>query len=218
MDFQNEIEKQRFETNNSRYTEFYYQNNAKELHKIVDKILKQFSGVVFQKDFDEFYSLANRIFVYALKNCDTEQNFRTFLYTCLDRKIKSEITYQLRDRRKSYARDKNGEKVLDERGKPIIIQDLSIYSKRSNNDDDSLRIIDMLSDTNTAIENIIGDSSYSDEIRNYLRCLSIIQREILGLLSAGYKAGIIQKYLHITPSQYRDHMLAIRAYEHVTCM
>ena len=55
----------------------YYKNNAKNLHKMVDKILVRLK--FFDVDQDDFYSLANEIFFDAIKRYDGKQSFKGFL-------------------------------------------------------------------------------------------------------------------------------------------
>jgi len=69
----------------------YYSNNAKKLHNTVDKILLKFGGLS-NKDLDDFYSLANEVFVDVLSRYDGSQPFDGFLYFCLSNKIKTEIS------------------------------------------------------------------------------------------------------------------------------
>ena len=78
----------------------YYANNAKQLHKIVDKILLNFGGLS-NKDLDDFYSLANEVFVDVMRRYDESQSFDGFLYSCLLNKIKTEMTRRNREKRKS---------------------------------------------------------------------------------------------------------------------
>ena len=47
----------------------YYKDNAKKLHKVADKILQKFGGLS-DKDYQDFYSLANDVFVDVLKRWD----------------------------------------------------------------------------------------------------------------------------------------------------
>ena len=49
--------------------EDYYSDNARKLHKVVDKILVKFGGLS-DKDMDDFYSLANEVFVDVMKRYD----------------------------------------------------------------------------------------------------------------------------------------------------
>lgn len=69
----------------------YYADNAKKLHRTVGRILIQFGGLS-NKDMDDFYSLANEVFVDVMKRYDDSQSFDGFLYACLSNKIMSEIT------------------------------------------------------------------------------------------------------------------------------
>ena len=56
----------------------YYVDNAKKLRRMVDKILLKFGGLS-DKDLDDFYSLANEVFVDVIKRYDSSQIFETFL-------------------------------------------------------------------------------------------------------------------------------------------
>lgn len=47
----------------------YYANNANKLHGVVDKILSKFGGLS-DKDLDDFYSLANEVFVDVMRRYD----------------------------------------------------------------------------------------------------------------------------------------------------
>ncbi len=47
----------------------YYADNAKKLRGLVDKILSKFGGLS-DKDRDDFYSLANEVFVDAMRRCE----------------------------------------------------------------------------------------------------------------------------------------------------
>ena len=80
--------------------EDYYSDNARKLHKVVDKILVKFGGLS-DKDKDDFYSLANEVFVDVMKRYDDKQSFDGFLYTCLSNKIMTEITRRNRQKRKA---------------------------------------------------------------------------------------------------------------------
>lgn len=77
----------------------YYADNAKKLHKTVDRILCKFGGLS-DKDTDDFYSLANEVFADVMKRYDYKQSFDGFLYSCLSNKIMTEITKRNREKRK----------------------------------------------------------------------------------------------------------------------
>ena len=71
-----------------RILDTYYADNAKKLHRVVDRILSKFGGITY-KDTGDFYSLANEVFVDAIRRYDGEQSFDGFLYSCLSNKIMS---------------------------------------------------------------------------------------------------------------------------------
>ena len=62
--------------------DLYYADNAKKLRNTVDKILFKFGGLS-NKDKDDFYSLANEVFVDVIKRYDRTKSFDGFLYSCL---------------------------------------------------------------------------------------------------------------------------------------
>lgn len=78
----------------------YYADNAKKLHKVVDRILSKFGGLS-DKDMDDFYSLANEVFADIMKKYDDSQSFDGFLYSCLSNKIMTEITKRNREKQQS---------------------------------------------------------------------------------------------------------------------
>ena len=80
--------------------EDYYSDNARKLHKVVDGILVRFGGLS-DKDMDDFYSLANEVFVDVMKRHDGERSFDGFLYACLTNKIMTEITRRNREKRRA---------------------------------------------------------------------------------------------------------------------
>ena len=82
------------------YMDSYYADNARKLHRTVDKILSRFGGLS-HKDTDDFYSLANEVFADILKRYNPEQSFDGFLYSCLSNKIMTEITKRNREKRKA---------------------------------------------------------------------------------------------------------------------
>lgn len=55
----------------------YYADNAKKLHRVVDRILSKFGGLTY-KDTDDFYSLANEVFADVLKNMIANSHLMVF--------------------------------------------------------------------------------------------------------------------------------------------
>lgn len=68
---------------------------------MVDQILFKLR---FDVDNEDFYSLANEIFVDVLRRYDGMQDFNGFLYSCLTNKFKTEMTRRNRQKRQA---DKN---------------------------------------------------------------------------------------------------------------
>ena len=177
----------------------YYANNAKKLHKIVDKILLQFGGVV-DKDLDDFYSLANEVFVDVMRRYDYSQPFDTFLYYCLLNKIKSEMTRRNREKRKA---DK-----------------LSISIDTPIEEDENTTIGDMIADDFSIEREFFEkkEEGYSGRMLSYLNRLSNLQKEVLRLNMAGYLPNEIREELHISEKQYTDCYAAIHSYRNVSVL
>ena len=177
----------------------YYADNAKKLHKVVDRILLKFGGLS-DKDLDDFYSLANEVFVDVMRRYDNSQSFDTFLYSCLLNKIKTEMTRRNREKRKA--------------------DRMSISIDTPIGDDQNSTIGDMLVD-NFSIEKEIFDENeggYSKKMLLYLDRLSNIQKEVLRLNIAGYLPVEIREELHISEKQYADCYAAIHSYRNVSVL
>lgn len=175
----------------------YYADNARKLHKTVDKIIAKFGGLS-DKDKDDFYSLANEVFVDVLKKYDPVQSFDGFLYACLFNKIKTEITKRNREKRRA--------------------DRMSVSLDAMNEDNEQCSLLDFIaSDFDTFDEAVKdqGNGQYQDKIQLYIARLSNRQVNILNLLVDGYKPNEIQGFLKISPRQYSDDLQIIRCYENV---
>lgn len=177
----------------------YYANNAKKLHNVVDKILLKFGGIS-DKDMDDFYSLANEVFVDVLKRYDDSQPFDSFLYSCLANKIKTEITRRNRYKRKA--------------DRMCISIDTPI------GDGENYKIADIIADQFDLEIEIFKEKedSYSQKMLLYLSRLSAIQKEMLRLTSVGYLPSEIREELHMTEKQYCDNYDAIHSYRNVSVL
>lgn len=76
--------------------EAYYESNAVRLRSMVERILLKF-GKLSEWDLDEFYSLANEVFVDVIGRYDGARSFDAFLYSCLFNRIKTELTRMNRE-------------------------------------------------------------------------------------------------------------------------
>ena len=69
--------------------ELYCENNAKRLYDMVDKIL--FKLHFTDVDKNDFYSLANEVFMYTVRDYDVSKSFDGFLYSCLYKRFSTEM-------------------------------------------------------------------------------------------------------------------------------
>lgn len=175
----------------------YYADNAKKLHKTVDRILCRFGGLS-GKDTDDFYSLANEVFADVMKRYDYKQSFDGFLYSCLSNKIMTEITRRNREKRKA--------------------DRMSVSLDTPVGDGDGLTIGNMIADGFDTFEEVSkrqGNGQYQDKIQQYISRLSNQQVNILNLLVDGYEPYEIRKILEISPKEYADNLQTMRSYENI---
>lgn len=176
----------------------YYDDNARKLRCLVDKILYKLH--VCEPDKDDFYSLANEVFIDVMRRYDGTSPFDTFLYSCLSNKIKTEMTRRNRKKRKAEKTAISIDTPIGENG-DLTIGDL---------------IPDKFEVEREAFEG--KEEGYSEKIQSYLKRLSILQKEVLGLTIAGYSPYEIRKKLHITEKQYCDCNVAIHSYRNVSVL
>lgn len=174
----------------------YYENNAIRLRRMVDRILKRFGQV---SDREDFYSLANEVFVEVLKKYDTSRSFDVFLYSCLCNRIKSEIRRRNRTKRRADCLSVSIEVLID--------------------DETGQMLGDMFACPYDLEKEVIGeDSCEKTKIEKYFRRLSKRQREVVQLLAASYRAGEVQEILHLTRKEYADALTGIRSYENISIL
>lgn len=177
----------------------YYADNAKKLHRIVDRILLRFGGIS-EKDKDDFYSLANEVFADIAGRYDASQPFDGFLYTCLSNKIKTEMTKRNREKRK--------------------MDRISISIDIIVEEDEDLALLDVIAGRWTLEEEVFErkDGYYSNKIVKYLDRLSKQQRDVLKLMADGYFPEEIRKILQMDGRQYRDCCAAIHSYRNTSVL
>ena len=176
----------------------YYADNARKLHRVVDKILFRFGGLS-SKDTDDFYSLANEVFADVINRYDYEQSFDGFLYSCLSNKIMSEITKRNREKRKA--------------------DRMSISLDATNDKGEEYSLLDCIAsdfDTFEEASKRQENGQYcSSKVQQYISRLSNQQINILNLLIDGYKPFEIRRILEISPREYDNNMQIMRCYENV---
>ena len=181
----------------SNILDSYYADNAKKLHKVVDRILSKFGGLS-NKDTDDFYSLANEVFAEIMTRYDYEQSFDGFLYSCLVNKIKTEITRRNREKRKA--------------------DRMSVSLDAINGDDEESSLMNIIPSDFDTFEEVAkrqGRGQYQDKVQRYISKLSNRQISILNLLVDGYKDSEIQLILEISSMEYWEDLKIMRSYENV---
>lgn len=175
----------------------YYADNAKKLHKVVDRILSKFGGLS-NRDKDDFYSLANEVFAEIMKKYDYEQSFDGFLYSYLLNKIMTEITRRNREKRKA---DRMA---------------VSFDVTRENEEECSLlNIIPSDFDTFEEVVRRNENQRYQDKVQLYISRLSDLQVNILNLLIDGYRTNEIRDILNLSSTELMENLQIMRSYENV---
>lgn len=177
---------------------YYCENNMAKLRTIAYPIFIKYGGIT-PKDYDDFYSEANKTVLSAVRIFDNSKgdDFEKFLKGCLSRKFKTLMTRRNRNKR-----------IAD---RTCVSLDTPI------GDENGSTLADMLPsgfDIDEELAEEIGISSGS-KMEKYLEKLSKKQRQVAGYLSEGYKPSEIKELLHISEKEYSDCMMAIRAYKNI---
>lgn len=169
--------------NTEKNVEEYYANNAAKVRKMVDDIIKWYRFNITDKD--DFYSIANEVFVKILDTYDGKRDFKGYLYSCLENRIKQEQT-------RRNALKNGGDKLM-----------LSLDDTESNEGINPYEVIEgAISAEDEFMENC-GEWS-SPVIAEYFSKLSPMQMEIAKLKSEGYSFEEIAKKLGITLNRYYE--------------
>ena len=177
----------------------YYENNARKLRGTVDKILHKFGGIS-DRDYHDFYSIANEVFVDVMRRYDGEQSFDGFLYACLSKRFKTEITSRNRLKRIS--------------DRYTISIDMAI------GDDENSTIGDMLpSDFNM---DIVMEREfrpkYDGNLKTYFNSINEIQRQILEMKMENIPVSEIKERLNLSNKQYAQHWNELKAFEKISVL
>lgn len=177
-----------------------YENNAKKLYLMVDKILHSI-GCSYYNDKDEFYAEASEVLADIVVNHRYDEkkgNFEGYLYGALRNAVldilKKRNTYKRRANKMSLSLDT-----------PISSEGNLTIGDLINSDFD---IIKELEERNGVL--------WEENIEEYLKSLTKIQRNILNLKIEGATIEEIKSQLHITNKQYEQNIKAMRCFEHIS--
>lgn len=199
----------------------YYKDNAKKLRTMVDKIL--FKLKFHDVDNEDFYSLANEIFVKALNTYDSSQDFDGFIYSCLVNKFKTEMTRRTRDKRcvKVIVEEENNDGAVIYTEK--VIKDDSLdreisSSKHKKDISENYTLGDLVADKKTVEGEVFEEENKEEwrrEVKEYLKKLSPLQRKIAFLMSDNNTPDEICEELHITMKHFENSLKRILADERI---
>ena len=194
--------------------DLYFQNDAKKLYEMIDKILQKLR---FNVDKSDFYSLGNEIFIDVLRRYDEIQDFDGFLYSCLEKKFKTEMTRRTRDKRclktEVVEKDLDGNEVV----KKVIVPDVRLDAPL-NDEDEETTIGDVTAGNNTVESEVFKEEKreeWRSEVKEYLNNLSPLQRKIAFLLSDNNTPDEICEELHITMKHFDNSLKRILADERI---
>lgn len=180
--------------------QLYCENDMRLLKKLSQSIFMRFSEPLTRADYDDFYSIANL----TLWQCCIAFNpamgvdFEGFLYSCLQKKFKTELTRRHRQKR-----------ALDR---------FNISLDKVNNDDEECSLLNVLPSDFDTFEEVIkrqDNEQFEDRVQKYISRLSAQQINILNLLIDGYKPIEIRKILQMDIKEYTDNVQIMRAFENV---
>lgn len=173
----------------------YCDNELSKLRQVCYPVLIKIGGIS-DKDYDDFYSIALEVLSDSVFKFDDDKecSFQTFLTSNIKRKFNTEV------------RDRNRKKRIPAK---------QIQSINSLVGDDGLELSELIPSNFDVFEEACGENFAGTKIERYFDRLSAIQREIVSLLSSGYKARDIREYLHMTAKEYSQNLAAIQAYENV---
>lgn len=177
----------------------YCENNMKKLKTMSKSIFRRFNEPLTEADYDDFFSLANLTLWQAYNSYDPSMgvNFEGFLYSCLQKKFKTELTNRHRKKR-----------ILNQ----------FATSLDAVRDDEECCLMDLVASDFNTFEEVLKrqeKEQFQEKIQIYLSKLSSQQVSILNLLADGYEPYEIRKILDISECQYADNMKIVRSYENI---
>lgn len=190
----------------------YSDDGNKKLKKICHKI---WHGKIDMYEYDDLYDVATQCLMESVYSFNSEKsNFETYLTGNIKRKFDTwmrDNKYRLK--RNNLLKDENGKLILDEKGNPQIVMNVSL----DMNTDEVKNIKDNLSSREN-VEKEIFTEEYTDKVELYLQQLPRKQERVARLLSQQYTKDEILEILHITANEYNDCLSGLRSYKNVAIL
>lgn len=170
--------------------EEYSRNEMAKLKVLADKIFKKFGGLS-QKDYDDFYSIANEYLFKAATTFDSSMDctFETYLYGILDKKFKSEMTRR-------------------NRGKRVREKDIDSFEKPIDAESETT-----LGDTIVGENGIQIDEGYSDNVAAFMNVLSLREKQFCELIMDGQDSSQIKEIMNLTDKEYSLLLGSLRKFD-----
>lgn len=209
------IEIMDFTPEEQKIVDKYLDNNMYELEKIISKLINKKKAP--QMYDDDLHDVATKTFFESVKSYDESKGckFKAYLTRCIWKSFYDWTRDNFyRAKRSNLQVDKDGKIMKDEKGKPIIVQGISLDEKVEDDLEWSEKIA---SDFN--IEEELSEKmclSSDERVDEFLGKLSSIQREIVSLLMFEYKPNEIREKLCISTKEYNEAMKMIKQNKHLS--
>ena len=190
----------------------YFKDNARKLHKLVDKVIKKlhFENI----DIEEYYSLSHEIFLNSMKDYDDKQPLNGFMYSCLYKKFCTYMTRNNRDKRKNKVKveikDENGNSKIEK----VEIPDISFDAPM--NEEDGIDLKEKVASDFNIEDHSTLDFQSDERVEIFLKSLSNMQRKIIELKMDECSVDEIKQELNISNAEYNAAMKSIRKNENLS--
>lgn len=184
--------------------DYYCENNMQRLKHISYSIFSKFGGIT-EKDYDDFYSIANMVLWNDVQNFDESKGiaFENILKFHLKNKFKTAMTKRNRKKRGG-TNNKYGS------------QEVSLDAVISNDDGNEVSLLEIISNNlKNDMEDQITNLKYSDRVGKFLDNLSRKNRKIAICIMIGYDPKDIRRILNISDREYNQAILEFRLYENI---
>lgn len=196
----------------------YYENGAKKLQTIINKIFNKYYGGTSGRDMEEFYGIGTDVLMdiwckskYKKSTYDsTKGDFDGYIYNSLRMAIIDEFKRRGRDKRtsKMFLLDKDGKKVLDEKnGKPIKVSIPDVRLDEPIKDGEITTKGDLLQSNFNMEDILFTKEDYQDEkVKQYLDSLPKVTRKIIEMRMQNIPISDIKCKFELTDKEYRKHI------------
>lgn len=186
------------------FLDYYCENNMQCLKYISYQIFSKFGGIS-EKDYDDFYSIANMVLWNDVQNFDESKgiSFENILKFHLRNKFKTAMTKRNRKKRGG-TNDRYGS------------QEVSLDAPVSSQDGNDTNLLEIISnDMKSDMEDQVTGLKYSDRVGKFLDNLSRRNRKIAMYIMVGYDPKDIKRILNISEREYNQAILEFRLYENI---